>query len=278
MKTQEAIVLFQNYQRKRQSPESVVYDYSRSIEKILTQLQRRDSWQSISSSEIEDLVLSWTCKVSTKQKYLAQMRSFLNFCYHKGYHTLSWSAIFLPRVPKSEAHYLTEEQVHTLLEYDMDEGIRVSILLMLSTGMRISEALSLTKNQLKKAELVEGLYQVSVIGKCRKLRSVFIPQDIVAYSLQYACNHTKDQILDLPYWKIQQKLKKITKDLGFYFSAHTLRHTYLTFLVKNKWDLYKVQRLAGHSTVAITSRYLHATDYELAETAKLVNNLLQSSS
>nr|DAI24710.1 MAG TPA: integrase [Caudoviricetes sp.]DAP10992.1 MAG TPA: integrase [Caudoviricetes sp.] len=89
MKTQEAIVLFQNYQRKRQSPESVVYDYSRSIEKILTQLQRRDSWQSISSSEIEDLVLSWTCKVSTKQKYLAQMRSFLNFCYHKGYHTLS---------------------------------------------------------------------------------------------------------------------------------------------------------------------------------------------
>lgn len=278
MKFNDAINIFQSYQRKRGSSEAVIYDYQRSIEKILTQLQKLDSWETITSTEIEDLVFARTCKDTTKQKYLAQMRAFLNFCYANNYHPLSGASIILPKVPKTEAYYLTDKQVKELLDYPLEENIRVAILLMLATGMRISEALSLTKKQLQKAEVVEGSRQVSVLGKGRKLRSVFIPEDIGSYCMQHALLHKKDQLLDLSYSQIQRKIAKISKAIGFYFCSHTFRHTYLTHLIKNKGDLYKVQKLAGHSTIAITSRYLHATDYELAETASLVNNLLQSPS
>jgi hypothetical protein len=57
-------------------------------------------------------------------------------------------------VPKTEATYLTEEQIHKLLAHPMDRMIKVAIRLMLSTGMRVSEAHSVTKEQLKNAEKV----------------------------------------------------------------------------------------------------------------------------
>ncbi len=43
---------------------------------------------------------------------------------------------------------------------------------------------------------------------------------------------------------------------------HTLRHTYASWLVMSGVDLYTVQRLMGHSTIAMTERYSHlAPDY-----------------
>gem|GEM_PF-1722647 len=55
---------------------------------------------------------------------------------------------------KKEANYLTEEQIHKLLSHPMDRMIKVAIRLMLSTGMRVAEAHSVTKDQLKNAEKV----------------------------------------------------------------------------------------------------------------------------
>jgi hypothetical protein len=57
-------------------------------------------------------------------------------------------------VHKKEANYLTEEQIHKLLSHPMDRMIKVAIRLMLSTGMRVAEAHSVTKDQLKNAEKV----------------------------------------------------------------------------------------------------------------------------
>ncbi|MDR1235545.1 MAG: site-specific integrase, partial [Holosporaceae bacterium] len=38
---------------------------------------------------------------------------------------------------------------------------------------------------------------------------------------------------------------------------HTLRHTYASWLVMSGVDLYTVQKLMGHSTIAMTERYSH---------------------
>lgn len=267
---QQTIKKFVNHLRKRGSSEHTIYDYCRSIQKIFTDLGK--SWLNVTSSEIEDLVFSRTCSIATKQKYLAQMRSFLNFCYAKGFHSLSWVSIFLPKVDKKEANYLTEEQIHKLLSHPMDRMIKVAIRLMLSTGMRVAEAHSVTKDQLKNAEKVWELYQITVLGKGRKLRSVFIPEGVRAECIAYAGSHN-EKIFEIPVWHLVIWISKISKELWFHFSSHTLRHTFLTMLVKNKADIYKVQKLAGHSNIAITSRYLHTTDYDLSETASLVKNL-----
>jgi len=47
---------------------------------------------------------------------------------------------------------------------------------------------------------------------------------------------------------------------------HSLRHRFATFLLNNGFNLAEVQRILGHSSVSVTSRYLHFT---LATQAKV---------
>ncbi|HNG51824.1 MAG TPA: tyrosine-type recombinase/integrase, partial [Nitrospira sp.] len=46
---------------------------------------------------------------------------------------------------------------------------------------------------------------------------------------------------------------------------HDLRHTFATRLAQAGVDLYKVQRLLGHKTAAMTQRYAHHSPESLRE-------------
>ena len=48
-------------------------------------------------------------------------------------------------------------------------------------------------------------------------------------------------------------------------SFHTLRHTYASRMVQAGVDLYRVQRLLGHSTPVMTARYSKFADADLKE-------------
>jgi site-specific recombinase XerD len=48
-------------------------------------------------------------------------------------------------------------------------------------------------------------------------------------------------------------------------SFHTLRHTYASRLVQAGVDLYRVQRLLGHSTPVMTARYSKLADDDLRD-------------
>jgi integrase len=48
-------------------------------------------------------------------------------------------------------------------------------------------------------------------------------------------------------------------------SFHTLRHTFASRLVQAGVDLYRVQRLLGHSTPVMTARYSKLADDDLRE-------------
>lgn len=51
-----------------------------------------------------------------------------------------------------------------------------------------------------------------------------------------------------------------------HITAHSLRHTFLTLALQSGADLATVKALAGHASVATTSRYLHTSE-ELMEKA-----------
>ncbi|MDR2646076.1 MAG: site-specific integrase [Holosporaceae bacterium] len=58
---------------------------------------------------------------------------------------------------------------------------------------------------------------------------------------------------------------------------HSLRHTYASWLVMSGVDLYMVQKLMGHSTIAMTERYSHlAPDYLKKAVFLLENNIKQN--
>jgi integrase len=54
--------------------------------------------------------------------------------------------------------------------------------------------------------------------------------------------------------------------------VHDLRHTAATAALRRGATIVAVQRLLGHTNIAITSRYLHSDDAELAQVARLMES------
>jgi len=44
------------------------------------------------------------------------------------------------------------------------------------------------------------------------------------------------------------------------FVLYTLRHTFLTRLGESNCDVWTLARIAGHSTIGISARYVHPSD------------------
>jgi site-specific recombinase XerD len=59
----------------------------------------------------------------------------------------------------------------------------------------------------------------------------------------------------------KKAVRKAGVDSRLHF--HSLRHTFATWLVQNGVGIYEVQKLLGHSSVAVTQVYAHLAPSEL---------------
>ena len=71
---------------------------------------------------------------------------------------------------------------------------------------------------------------------------------------------------------INTKLKEACRNLGWenYITAHVLRHSFASNLIRSGSSVVAVQKLLGHSDLKITSQYLHQ---DLSELDDAVNRL-----
>lgn len=60
------------------------------------------------------------------------------------------------------------------------------------------------------------------------------------------------------------------------FRIHDLRHSYASFLVNSGRSLYEVQKLLGHSSIAMTQRYAHLDNRTLFEASSVVKNMIRN--
>ena len=67
------------------------------------------------------------------------------------------------------------------------------------------------------------------------------------------------------------------RDGPLFADFHSLRHTHLTGLGRAGVDLRTVQELAGHSTPALTAKYMHVRDKEMGEGVEKLPNFLPDS-
>ncbi|TYC48040.1 site-specific tyrosine recombinase XerD [Weissella muntiaci] len=176
---------------------------------------------------------------------------------------------------------LSIEEVEMLLEapdLTTNLGVRTRTMLevMYATGMRVSELVNLTFDNL---HLDLGLIQT--VGKGDKERIIPIG-DTAAMWLQRYLNDVRPllgreqdpkvvflndhghQLTRQGVWKIIKQLVAavgITKDV----SPHTLRHSFATHILENGADLRIVQELLGHADISTTQIYTHISNKRLAE-------------
>lgn len=242
--------------------------YAEWVERIFNLCGKLENWQNISSKEIENLIFGNKKRSQgTKASYAITIRSFLKFCRSREINMINPETITVPKMHIKEAKYLNLEAENKVLRFaeKTDFTLKVALKLMLSTGLRVSEASNLTKEDLNKAKFIYWLYQIPIQWKGQNTRAIFITEEVYNLCKLRASRHTKQTVLGIKAHEIQRRIKKISEKLEIKFTAHTLRHSYLTKLAENGIELYKIQKIAGHKSIITTSRYLHTCDIELAQ-------------
>ena len=127
---------------------------------------------------------------------------------------------------------------------------------LLSTGLRIGEALALSVTNLKDGKVSVSKDIVFICGKeiiqppksKAAFRSVPVPGDIY----QVMQNTKTERIFTQSYNAVRLAFKSLSQKLGFAVSAHILRHTYATRLEEAGISPKIQQYLHGHSKVDIS--------------------------
>ena len=138
--------------------------------------------------------------------------------------------------------------------------------LMIQTGLRVSEILGLTVNQIDTENK-----RIKVLGKGKKLRDVVFTDDVLTLLNDYIDVRNTIEIKDTDILFLSKNGKKMSRqnvnvNLKKYceragidknITPHSLRHTSITQMGESGMSVAKISAVAGHSSTTITSRYLH---------------------
>ncbi|MBI5629904.1 MAG: tyrosine-type recombinase/integrase [Elusimicrobia bacterium] len=206
------------------------------------------------------------------------LRCFFKFLLREG--LIRSNPMELVERPKRERHLiqpLQSEHVRTLLAQADPKsflGLRnkVLMLLMLDSGLRLSEALKL---RLPNVDVPGGT--VLVMGKGRKERRVpfakVTRQALEAYLVARRRIVVPSDLLfisrhggELTSRHVQIMIKRYGERAGIQgvrVSPHTLRHTCATQYIINGGDPFSLQQILGHSTLEMVRQYVHLANRDV---------------
>lgn len=175
--------------------------------------------------------------------------------------------ITIPKRPRREVVFLTSEEIQRFrdsIDINPTCGLRFRTLIevLLGTGMRISEALSLDRTSID-FETKEAL----VIGKGSKQRTIFFNEESLTWIKLYLKKRTdKNPALFITtgenprrltnqdntrYFKRQREIAGINKKV----TPHCLRHCFASHLAFNNCPFTEIKTLCGHERLDTTIRY-----------------------
>jgi len=194
------------------------------------------------------------------------------------------AAITFPKRPRREVAYLTTAEVEQFLSVItfrnsyggfIFAGLRFRTLVevLLGSGMRIGEALSLDRDQI---DFSSG--EARIIGKGNKQRTVFFTRRALEWTERYLKVRTDShpalfvtQTVDArlsrddiwrPFMRYR-RLAGITKPV----TPHLLRHTAATQLLFNGCPVSHIKEILGHERLETTCRYYLGLDRRAAKQA-----------
>ena len=188
-----------------------------------------------------------------------------------------------PKLKKSLPKTLSMEDIDKLLDIDIktvfDQRNKAMLELMYGTGLRVSELISLTINDIdlenciirvmgkgsKERIIPIGEYSIYYLKKYLSVRSSMIKNNYNEVCL-FLNNHGK-KMTRQGFFMILKKLLK-EKGLNEDVSPHTLRHSFATHLLNRGADLRSIQEMLGHSDISTTKIYTHISDDKVSKDYK----------
>ncbi|WP_341794785.1 tyrosine recombinase XerC [Rickettsia endosymbiont of Rhinocyllus conicus] len=280
--TQELIIKWQKYLslQKNYSNHTMI-SYNNDLKHFLEFMNYYNSdivtMDYIRAADIR-LMRSWLAKrkcdnfvTSSIARGLSAIKNFYKFLEKTAeLHNHVVFSIKSPKKSKLLPKALSEEEVNISLDHIEEYGnsqwieIRNKALLVLiyASGLRISEALSITKLHLQNLEFIKIMGKG---GKERVIPWLAIARNLITEYLEKLPYELKD---DEPIFRGKQgkklqppvfnrELIKLKRFYGLpeHLSAHSFRHSFASHLLENGADLRSIQELLGHKSLSTTQSY-----------------------
>lgn len=222
-------------------------------------------------------------KRSTQGYYIIAVRSFLKWLTKNDFDVLAPEKIELPKSDSHTLKFLDADQINMLLAQpylstDMDLRDKAILEVLFSTGLRVSELVSLNRDQVNLKTREFG-----IVGKGRRHRVIFLSQRAASWLEKYldtrednwrpvfirysrGVDETKNgEKMRLTVRSVQRIVKKYVRraKLPVDATTHTLRHSFATDMLQHGADIRSVQEFLGHKNIATTQVYTHVTDKQL---------------
>ncbi len=237
-----------------------------------------------------------TLSRKTQNYYLIAIRAFLKYMARQEVKTLPAERIELAKVTERSLDLITPGELNRILNSPKGSDVRslrdrAILELLFSTGLRLSELCSLTR------DIDLNTDELSIRGKGGKVRVVFISDKAKKNLKEYlSARRDMSEALFIPLSSKKAKNgneKENQKQFGFLdkrsverivkhhaiksgiskkVTPHVLRHMFATDLLSNGADLRSVQALLGHSSISTTQIYTHVTDKHLRDVHKKFHN------
>lgn len=210
---------------------------------------------------------------SSISRSIASIRAFFQYlCKENGWEENPAELLKAPKIEKKMPGILTIDEVDLLLKQpkaNTAKGIRDRAMLELlyATGIRVSELISLTTNDIN---LKLGYLTCSTSEKERVIPFGSTARRAVEHYMEGAREEllgvNKNHLLFVNcsgksmsrqgFWKV---LKSYAASAGIQqdITPHTLRHSFAAHLVQNGADLKSVQEMMGHSDISTTQIYMN---------------------
>jgi integrase len=211
---------------------------------------------------------------TTANHYLTLVRRMLNLAVQWGLLEKNPASMMQKfKEPPHRERYLTREELPRFLKAldQMEDRLSMAaIKLLLFTGCRKGEILSLTwgnveegriylpmtKNGQSRSVLLNAKAK-EILEGLRSQRKEGSPDSDFVFPSRHGA--AKGHLHDL-----RKPFDRVCEAAGIAgLRVHDLRHSFATFAVMSGASLYDVQKLLGHSDIAMTQRYAHMVDDSL---------------
>lgn len=201
--------------------------------------------------------------------YLRGLRAYINWLHQEG-HLKEVFKVQMLKTEQKVIQALSSEMVNRILKFSPqttnDRRIHVFICLLLDSGIRLSEALALRKDDIDFDNMV-----LKIHGKGNKQRLVPISVEGRKIIYKFASRQTHSFLFGtrngntITKRNADRDMKVLGRKLnitGVRFSPHTCRHTFACTYLRNGGDLFTLSRILGHRSISTTQIYLRSIGIE----------------
>lgn len=212
---------------------------------------------------------------STRMAVINAFKCYYRLCLNKEFDN---KILPRPKMEQKQPDILSIEEFQAMADYVQNIKHKAIICLMYSCALRVGEVVNL-----KISDIDSKNNRIQIKNGKGKVDRVVMLDSSILNLLRIYWEAYKTSLYLFEGQKggkyseksIQTLVKRLASEIGLNkkISSHSLRHSCLTQMVKDRVDLRKVQKIAGHKNINTTANYIKLVDSDILDTISPISKI-----